>query len=94
MKFFIRAGFLTVFFLALLAGSGTVAADDRKDTSEHRLVILTLDMDSTVKESNVGVIKSLVGLLSTLRQNDDFSVSKKNTLELQNRVPEEASTKG
>ncbi|HAE34080.1 MAG TPA: hypothetical protein DCF86_09535 [Dehalococcoidia bacterium] len=75
MKLFIRAGFLTIFFLALLAGSGTVAADDRKDTSEHRLVILTLDMDSTVKESNVGVIKSLVGLLSTLRQNDDFYLS-------------------
>ncbi len=75
MKLFIRAGFLTILFLALLAGSGTVAADDRKDTSEHRLVILTLDMDSTVKESNVSVIKSLVGLLSTLRQNDDFYLS-------------------
>ncbi len=75
MNFFTRAGFLAVLFLALLASSSALAADDKKDTTEHRIVILTLDMDSTVKESNVNVIKSLVGLLSTLRQNDDVYLS-------------------
>ncbi len=75
MKIFIRAGFITVFFLTLLTGFGNLEADDRKDTSEPRLVILTLDMDSTVKESNVSIIKSLVGLLSTLREDDDFYLS-------------------
>ncbi|MEC9320799.1 MAG: hypothetical protein VX869_01310, partial [Chloroflexota bacterium] len=60
MNFFTRAGFLAVLFLALLASSSALAADDTKDTTEHRIVILTLDMDSTVKESNVTVIKSLV----------------------------------
>ncbi|HBR65560.1 MAG TPA: hypothetical protein DEA18_07150, partial [Dehalococcoidia bacterium] len=60
------------FVFASLSSVKQISADQNAQ-SDHRIVILGLDSNSVVsKKSHMEMVDSIIGIMSTIKQGDDF----------------------